>query len=128
MDPSLGGPPAVNVTYLASDSEWRVTQEWRSIKVFSHNSLYINRVFLLSLSSLSHRIYTRFSPKYYSNSRCRTAPHPRYHPRYHPHDLYPSYVPPYTEDYYYMKVVLGIIDLSSIALLVLNDSSIAGYN
>jgi len=38
-----------SVTYLvvASDSEWRVTQEWQSIKVFSHDSLHINRVFLL---------------------------------------------------------------------------------
>ena len=61
----------VFVTYpvVASDSEWRVTQQWRSIKVFFHNSLYINRVFLLlCFSSLYHRINTRFSPKYYSNS------------------------------------------------------------
>jgi hypothetical protein len=52
------------VTYpVASDSEWR------SIKVFSDDSLYINRVFLLlCFSSPYHRIYTRFSPKYYSNT------------------------------------------------------------
>jgi len=57
------------VTYpVANDSEWQVTQEWRSIKVFSDDPLYINRVFLLlSFSPLYHRIYTRSSPKYYSN-------------------------------------------------------------
>jgi len=49
IDPSLGFY-ASPVTYpVASDSEWRVTEEWRSIKVFSHNSLYTNRVFLLLL-------------------------------------------------------------------------------
>jgi len=59
---SLGVLNLIFVTYpVASDSEWRVTQEWRSIKNFPHNSLYINRVFLLSFFSLYHRIYTRFS-------------------------------------------------------------------
>jgi len=33
---------SVLVSVVTSDSEWRVTQEWRSIKVFPHNSLYIN--------------------------------------------------------------------------------------
>jgi len=43
------------VTYpaVASDSELRVTQEWRSIKVFCHDSLYINRGFLLLSFSAS---------------------------------------------------------------------------
>jgi len=46
-----------------SDSEWRVTEEWRSIKAFSHDSLYINRVFLLpSFPSLYHRINTHGFP------------------------------------------------------------------
>jgi len=47
--------PGVTYPVVASDSEWR------SIKVFSHNPLYINRVFLLlCFSSLYHRLYTRF--------------------------------------------------------------------
>jgi len=40
---------------------WQVTQsgEWRSIKIFSDDPLYINRVFLLlSFSSLYHNIHT----------------------------------------------------------------------
>jgi hypothetical protein len=65
----LANSISTGVTYpVASDSEWRVA---KSIKVFSDDPLYINRVFLfLCFSSLYHRINTRFSPKYYSNSRC----------------------------------------------------------
>jgi hypothetical protein len=56
---------AVKYPVVASDSEWQVTQEWRSIKVFSHNSLYINQIFLPSFSSLYYRINTQFSSQYY---------------------------------------------------------------